>query len=287
MISLSRSLGTSNRNNMVDVFGDNNSFQMLGGSSGPAGPRGRSGIIDLCKWMPNTVLKNLQELEEEGCFVIIDQHKDIKRNKKTGDIEEWISRSHNKINLIGKTPTKDIIELPNGYYALVFHKNHYFANLLDILDSSYGFLCVTFRTESLENQTLISTYNPDIPEQHYNEILVSASTITIDGFNKDLKLVNVSIQHDCRQWSTLFVVRKNIISGSFMVNNDETSLATFTFKRDVSRAKFIDVGCRGNLDNNPFIGSISALELYSTFEQQDLPPKALKDLVINNQLIEI
>ena len=134
----------------------------------------------------------------------------------------------------------------------------------------YGFLCLTFCTESLKNQTLISTYNPDLPENLYNEILFSASAITINGLNKDTKLVNVSIQHDCRQWSTLFVnwfaeEKSTTISGSFMVNNDETSSGTFNFRRDVMRAKFIDLGCRGDVNNYPFIGSVSALELYYTF----------------------
>ena len=39
------------------------------GDRGSPGPKGSPGTItDLCTWMPHTVLKNLQENEEDGCF---------------------------------------------------------------------------------------------------------------------------------------------------------------------------------------------------------------------------
>ena len=39
------------------------------GNRGSLGAKGSSGTItDLCTWMPHTVLNNLQENEEDGCF---------------------------------------------------------------------------------------------------------------------------------------------------------------------------------------------------------------------------
>ena len=162
------------------------------------------------------------------------------------------------------------------------------------MDGGCGFLCVTFCTESVDgDQSLISTYDPDYLEVLYNEISVSASKISINGFNKDRHPVCVSIQHDCRQWSTLYIdwfeENRNTISGSFLVNNNVTSSRTFNFQRDDTRANFIDVGCRGEVSNRPFTGRVSALELYRTLGQQrgkSTPPTALKDLIINNQLIK-
>ena len=54
---------------MVDVFGDNNSVQVLQGPRGPRGPRGAaviSGIDDLCKFMPNTMLKIYTKLKRQA-----------------------------------------------------------------------------------------------------------------------------------------------------------------------------------------------------------------------------
>ena len=169
---------------MVDVFGDNNnSFQILQGPPGPRGPRGPNGIRgidDLCQWMPNTILKNLQEVEEQGCFVITNHDKDIIKNEKA-EIVEWISRSHSKINLVGRNPTKETIELPNKKgEALVFHKNLYIGDGLEFLTSECGFLCVTFRSKSEGNQILISNYDPDNPHQSYNYISLDAHTIFIN-----------------------------------------------------------------------------------------------------------
>ena len=53
---------------MVDVFGDNNSFPTEQGPRGLRGPRGAagtSGIDDLCKWMPNTMLKIYTKLKNK------------------------------------------------------------------------------------------------------------------------------------------------------------------------------------------------------------------------------
>ena len=103
---------------MVDVFGG-----ARRSSRGPRGPPGRPGvpgsINDLCTWMPRSVLNQLQETEEECCLLIEEPSKDIKRNG--GNITEWISHT-GKCSAKADKPTKDLIRLPNGKYALDFHE---------------------------------------------------------------------------------------------------------------------------------------------------------------------
>ena len=69
-----------------------------------------------------------------------------------------------------------------------------------------------------------------------------------------------------------------------------TSSGKFNFQKEDTRANFIDVGCRGEVSSRPFTGRVSALELYRTLGQQQRGkstlPTALKNLIINNQLIK-
>ena len=118
------------------------------GSKGSPGPKGSPGIItDLCTWMTHTVVKNLQENEEDGCFFIADPKKDIKREGSGGDIKQWISRSQKHFNLEAERASKSLTDLANGRHALVFKNSRYinediflFANQ----SGSHGFICVTF-----------------------------------------------------------------------------------------------------------------------------------------------
>ena len=75
--------------------------------------------------MLNTVLKNLQENEEVGCFFVAGPSKDIKRGGGRGDIKQWISRSQKHLNLEAEQASKSLTELSNGRHALVFHNSRY------------------------------------------------------------------------------------------------------------------------------------------------------------------
>ena len=191
-------------------------------------------MSDLCKWMPKTMLKNLHEVEEMGCYVITDEKKDIRRNKKK-EIIEWISRGYKNLNLIGKVPSKNILKLPyDKGYALKFNKNRYFGNCLEFMITGCGFLCVTFQTESRIPQTLVSNYTPDNPDFPFNEISVDASSIFIIGFDNDKHQVNIPVQHNCRKWTTLYVewsVDEDCnLYGSYIVDNDRKVSNIFNFK---------------------------------------------------------
>ena len=102
------------------------------GDRGSPGPKGSPGTItDLCTSMPHTVLKNLQENEEAGCFFIADLSKDIKREREGSDIKQWISRIQKHLNLEAEWPSKSLTDLANGHHALVFKNSRY--NNEDIL----------------------------------------------------------------------------------------------------------------------------------------------------------
>ena len=79
---------------------------------GPRGFRGKDGsIIDLCNWLPKTVLKNLQENDEKCCFFITDPKKDLKREREGADITKWISHSNAGMSLVAEKPSREIEEL--------------------------------------------------------------------------------------------------------------------------------------------------------------------------------
>ena len=278
---------------MVDVFGGTRMGLGSRGKRGPPGPkgprgvRGLGGIDDMCKWLPKTMLKNIRELEERCCYLLSDLKKDVQKNK-SGEIVEWISRSNNKINLKGKVPTKAIVELPNEKgYALAFHKSHYYADLIPFMSAPvYGFLCITFRTQQDEDQSLVSNFDPDNPDEPFNEISVSKSTIFIIGYESE-EQVKVSIKHNCQKWTTFFIdwiVKVRSITGSYVIDGDKKLAGTFSFTKNPMSSYFIDVGSRSD-GTMPFTGDISALELYNP-DKGKIIPSSLKDLVIQNQTVK-
>ena len=140
------------------------------GDRGSPGPKGSPGTItDLCTWMPHTVLKNLQENEEDGCFFIVDLSKDIKR-EESGDITQWISRSEKHFNLEAERASKSLTDLANGRHALVFKKSRYINEDIFLFANhpgSHGFICVTFcASADHEEQTLLSNFQTSSDNWH-------------------------------------------------------------------------------------------------------------------------
>ena len=266
----------------------------LKGDAGPKGDRGPAGssatMSDLCTWMPNMMLNQLRKEEEAGCYLLTDLSKDIKRNK-SGEIVEWTSQSNKKLNLVAKQPSKKIIQLPDEQgYALDFHHSRYRAKDIIFMGlPGHGYICTTFRTHSVNEQALITNYNIDNPTYPFNEISVSSTEIQIRG-EKAGKSIYLPIQHNCREWTTLFIewiTTPDKINGSYIINNDITSSGTFTFDRFWLCTTAIHVG--GRADNTRFLsGVISAIEIYYSpeFNHIEEIPQGLRNLVTKNQMVE-
>ena len=137
---------------------------------------------------------------------------------------------------------------------------------------------------------MVSNYSPDNPNSPFNEISVNASTIFIIGFNNDGKQVDIPIKHDCRHWTTLYidwlVEEDRTLSGSYMIDNNKKLGGIFNFKLDFVSGDYIDVGCRAGADSRSFTGSVSALELYTSWEGERSIPLALRSLVIESQMVD-
>ena len=182
--------------------------------------------------MPQTVLKNLQENEEAGCFFIADPKKDIKREREGSDIKQWISRSQKHLNLEAERPSKSLTDLANGHHSLVFKNSRYINEdilLLANQSGSHGFICVTFYTSGghEEEQTMLS--NLQQSSGNWYEISATNTEINIWG-NENGKTKRVTIHHAVHSWTTLFIEYLGAYPqtrGSYIINNDPKLTGTY------------------------------------------------------------
>ena len=276
------------KKDMVDVFGGSKRFQALRGLRGPRGIPGKPGSInDMGVWMPNTVLKNFQDNEENGCFFIAaDSSKDIKR--KGDNIEQWLSRSSKKFNFTSERAATSLTELANGRHALVFTNARYIKDDLYLLPNhprTYGFICITFRTSNDHEQVLLSNFDGE-ENPHWHEISTTSTEINIRGMeNGKSKLI--SIHHNCRDWTTLFIEYVSAATQetqlTYIINNDPKLTETFTF--DVIESMNSGIAVGGRYDNSRFLqGDISSIEIYHVKRNNEFL-RSLKDLVVKNQCI--
>ena len=145
------------------------------------------------------VLKQFREGEEEGCFLLSDPVKYIKR--KGGEILEWISRSNKKYNLTAARASKSFIELPNGRYALNFQKS---CILMIIVNLALMGMCAI---HSIHN---VTTNRPSLQIMilQIPLYLMKYHLLTRKNIYGDKKMQNphiIIIQHTCRDWTTLFI----------------------------------------------------------------------------------
>ena len=264
---------------MVDVFGG--SIHGLRGKRGLAGPPGS--IDDMCKWLPKTMLKSYQENEEDGSFFITDTKKDTKISK-TGEVITWFSRSKSQKNLRSILPSKQFVSLPNGF-ALSFDKTYYECDKLSFMvDAGYGYLCITFCTKEDERQVLVSNRMRGFPV--FNEIVVSKNMVSIINKNAEQCQKDVSVHHDCSQYTTLFIewhiTEYDDLSGRFWINKKRQK--EFILKLDDVSNPSINIGMRGD-HSFPFKGNVSALEVYNNKENTvHSIPAAIRNLIISNQI---
>ena len=261
------------------------------GEKGPKGDPGPAGSInDLCVWMPHTVLNNLQRAEEECHLVIEDTSKDIERDGERF-IREWVSRT-GKCNATADADfaSKDLVKLPNDREAIIFHKNRYFIEDLVLIPhdrGSWGYICITFRTSSSQNQAVVSNYQD--AQENYVEIYATdteiglTSTLTKQPFH-------YIIQHVNRNWTTFFLEyigsEKNT-TFKYDINDGEDT-DTFSMENIDGEVEGIAIGAR--LDDTHFLqGEIASFVSYHrehAHTNGKFMPTSLRKLIISHQMVE-
>ena len=270
---------------MVDVFGG--SRRSYG--RGPRGPKGLPGIPgsinDFCKWLPNSILNQLQT-HEEFCY-ILSSFEDVTKNEKDL-VTEWLSRNKRHFNYIAEIPG-EFLNIQTSKCKLDFKHNRYKNDEQDIFACLYGsgYFCITFKiNQGEELQTIVTNHQikPDIFHQ-FHEISACTNEIRIDGY-KDNKPSYIIIQHDCRIWTTIFIeykITSSELLGSYIINNDPSTQGNFSFQKPILCKAGIYLGSRHN--NTKFLnGAIHAIESYFVPQNENLSPD-LQELIIINQMI--
>ena len=266
---------------MVDVFGGSGSLKNRRGPRGPMGPRGLPGSIrDLCNWLPNSVISNLQKNDESGSFFIQNVSQDLEMSGK--EVKKWISRSVRGWNLVADLASSDLVHLSKKQYALGFKRNRYMSNDMQVLEPSAGssaFLCITFKVFGDEEQVLLSNYQDEGLED-YCEIRITATDIILHLHSAD-----EVIHHSCKEWTTLFVECNSDSVATYFKYDVNGVTGAFSRPCAQSWAESIALGSR--YDDTHFLhGQVSALEIYQVNQPLEIP-MALKRIVINNQKVEI
>ena len=273
----------------MNVFGGTRSR----GGKGPRGPRGFPGkdssISDFCTWLPNTILKQIQEHEEESYLLNPkDPEKDLTRDKNKAIIE-WKSRNLQKSNLIAVHPSSEVEEILPGNYAMVFHKNLYHSqinNFINTIRPGYGYVCIKFKVDGDEEQVLITKeHHAHDRFREFHEISVTQTEINISGYLQN-KPIKIPIQHNCRNWTTFFLdytTHESVSTSEFtyILDNDPRMQGSFTLQRPRIVTPGAYIGARKD-GTKAFAGSLHGIELYSTQSPQPIP-QTLKELIIKTQ----
>ena len=267
----------------MNVFGGQvSSGKAVRGPRGFRGEHGRSGIIDMAQFLPNSVLHTLQVYDEEGCFRVEDLNKDIKKDK--GKIVEWLSRSATKHNLASEMTPPELVDVLPSRHALAFQNTRLVNDNMPFLTNdpiTVGFICITFKVTSFEEQVLVSSF--DDPDEDFKEIQVSRDTIIIHyGEGEEI------IQHMCTEWTTLYIGYHALLHQTlwdYIIDNDPRTIGSFTSKSILGFSPGMAVGSRYDGDY-PFKGEISNIEVYHTSGQNSFPDP-VKNIVISKQLMKL
>lgn len=261
---------------MVDVFGGTTAYGGQRGPRGPMGPQGLKGsIADMCEWMPNSVVKDIQKYDELGCYFITDADKDLK--KKTSKVSEWVTRCEDGANLLVVKDIKNVEKCLNRF-ALNLANSRLGAEDIDFLANTpgtSGFMCITFNTSDDDDRVLISNYGKD-HSKDYHEVCVSSSNIIIT-INQHVEI----IQHKCHTWTTLFIGYASDAHTTHYHYNVGGVTGSFTGSVNKDPISGLSVGARSD-DSKPMTGQISCLEIYVR-SVPTLLPHSIERVLIQNQ----
>ena len=262
------------------------------GGKGPRGPRGFPGkdgsINDFCTWLPNTILKQMQEHEEVSYLLNPKNPEDDLTRDENKTIVKWKSRNWQKSDFTAVRPSSELMETPDGNYAMVFHNNLYHSNT-SIVEAipGYGYICITFKVEGDGEQVLITNHRAHDPLRQSHEISVTATEINISGYLQN-KPIQIPIQHNCRNWTTLFLdytTDESVGTSEFtyILDNDPKMQGSFTFQLPRAAQPGVYIGSRKD-GTKAFVGSVHGLEIYYTKRSKPIP-QTLKELIIKTQQI--
>ena len=275
----------------MNVFGGIRSLNNA--QRGPRGFPGKAGSIDdFCMFLPNTIIKQMQQHEETAYLIdMLDPEKDLIRGSKK-EILQWKNRNETKSwdavpNLKAVRPSSELIEAGMGQ-AISFDKNLYLLSAFPMWTlGGYGYVCVTFKSDGKDEQALITNYRKEDKYKGFHEIIVNHQGIIFRGYFND-KPAQHTVQHNCKEWTTLFLDytqnSKTSVEYTYILNNDPKMQGSFTFQAPLSEQDKHFVG--GREDGTHFLsGGVYAIELFSNKNIPKPIPQSLKQLIIKNQMV--
>ena len=108
------------------------------------------------------------------------------------------------------------------------------------------------------------------------------------GINSDAMPIYVTVQHDTRDWTTLFVdwtVHTDYsVHCNYVINNETETIASYDFSDSGVHNTGFSIGGRYN-DTKFMTGNISALDLYCNRQCTQSIPSSLRHLIVSNQML--
>ena len=266
------------------------------GSQGERGEPGTSGIVDLCSWLPFTLLDNYQINSEECCFIIQKGVDDVEmKGGKSKRVVKWKSKSMSseveskrrikKIATItsGSAPCKSITYLPNDAGYLELQKSMF--KVFNVcLTNQYSSICLTFKVLGDDpDQYIVSNWETKAQGRVFRGVSVSKEEIHIHGCVNDDPF---TIKHNTGLWTTLFV-EWSLNGGTFDINMGEKKGVFDVKEPTLILPSFVYIG--GRSDNTRYFnGYLAAVEWCSLIDpSKDVHfPDYLKKLIMKSQYID-
>ena len=282
---------------MVDIFGGavgsrngSRGPRGLSGAKGDKGDPGKSGIDDVCRWMPNIALNEFRR-NESCCFTLTDPKKDLLVGQGGGYVK-WLSKSKSKHDAIAVRASKHVLHISDKHNALIFNNSIYWVDnvILSLYNlHSYVCVCVTYQIDGESDQVIISNYDDDNPDLPIRAISASSKEIRIWGTKTPSSYISIKHAVGKNEWTTLLVEWSNINDnrGMFILNGKDNGVFTGQDVLSLEEATFT-IGGRYGDSPQSLKGAISSIDFYTgkeTRKDDDGVPDALKQLIIQNQMV--
>ena len=284
---------------MVDIFGGAGGSRNgsrgprgLSGTKGDKGDPGTSGIDDVCRWLPHIALNELRR-KETCCFTLTDPKKDLLVGQGGGYVK-WLSKSKSKSkhDAIAVRASKHVLHISDKHNALVFDNSLYQVDdvILSLYNPhSYVCVCVTYQIDGESDQVIISNYDDYNPDEPFRAISASSKEIRIWGTKTPSSYISIAHVVGKNEWTTLLVEWSNINDnrGMFILNGKDNGVFTGQDVEPMEEGTF-SIGGRYGDSPQSLKGAIGSLEIYTgkeTRKHDDGVPEALKQLIIQNQMV--